>query len=90
MQAEESCTVALGQQKSTKAYWRRAKARKMMNRFEEAEQGELGLCPCQMKEDLLRVMLHFLTLQYHRQRHLHTLDHSRLHLLNYEPGRDLS
>ncbi len=43
-----------------------------------------------MKEDLLRVMLHFLTLQYHRQRHLHTLDHSRLHLLNYEPGRDLS
>ncbi len=45
MQAEESCTVALGQQKSTKAYWRRAKARKMMNRFEEAEQGELGLCP---------------------------------------------
>jgi len=38
MQVEKACTVALGQQKSTKAYWRRAKARKMMNRIEDAEQ----------------------------------------------------
>ncbi|KAF8526280.1 hypothetical protein BU17DRAFT_74187 [Hysterangium stoloniferum] len=30
--AERACTIALGQHKSTKGYWRRAKARKMLNR----------------------------------------------------------
>ncbi|KAF8340492.1 uncharacterized protein EI90DRAFT_3035761 [Cantharellus anzutake] len=38
MQAEKACGVALRQQKSTKAYWRRARARKMMGRLAESEE----------------------------------------------------
>ncbi|KAF8589858.1 hypothetical protein K439DRAFT_1628382 [Ramaria rubella] len=34
--AERACTVALGQHKSGKGYWRRAKARKMLSRPEDA------------------------------------------------------
>ncbi|GJJ08710.1 hypothetical protein Clacol_002929 [Clathrus columnatus] len=34
--AERACTMALSQHKSTKGYWRRAKARKMLDRPEEA------------------------------------------------------
>lgn len=37
--AENACTIALGQQKSSKAYYRRAKARKMQGRIDEAELG---------------------------------------------------
>lgn len=37
--AERACTVALGQHKSTKGYWRRAKARRMLNRPEDAARG---------------------------------------------------
>jgi hypothetical protein len=38
-EAELACTIALGQQRSSKAYYRRAKARKMLGRIDEAEQG---------------------------------------------------
>lgn len=37
--AERACTAAISQHKSTKGYWRRAKARKMLNRPEEAAKG---------------------------------------------------
>jgi len=42
-EAEAACTTALGQQKSSKAYYRRAKARKMLGRVDEAEQDLLAI-----------------------------------------------
>jgi RNA polymerase II-associated protein 3 len=39
MEAEKACTKALGQHRSGKGYYRRAKARKMMGRYEEAMRG---------------------------------------------------
>ena len=40
MEAEKACTKALSQHRSGKGYFRRAKARKMMGRTEEAIRGE--------------------------------------------------
>lgn len=36
--AERACDIALGQHRSSKGYWRRAKARKMLQRYNEAAQ----------------------------------------------------
>ncbi|KDQ06573.1 hypothetical protein BOTBODRAFT_181445 [Botryobasidium botryosum FD-172 SS1] len=37
-EAERACDIALGQHRSIKGYWRRAKARKMLRRYNEAAQ----------------------------------------------------
>ena len=39
MAAEKACNIALGQHRSGKGYWRRAKARKMLGRYAEAAKG---------------------------------------------------
>jgi len=39
MAAEKACDIALGQHRSGKGYWRRAKARKMLGRYAEASAG---------------------------------------------------
>lgn len=55
-EAEAACTTALGQQKSSKAYYRRAKARKMLGRIDEAEQGiNEPMSPCTILIALLHV-----------------------------------
>jgi hypothetical protein len=46
MSTEQACNAALLQHKSSKGYWRRAKARKMLGRVDEAIKGELiEICP---------------------------------------------
>ena len=40
MEAEKACTMALTQHKSSKGYYRRARARRMLNRTEEAIKGD--------------------------------------------------
>ena len=39
MSTEQACNAALLQHKSSKGYWRRAKARKMLGRVDEAIKG---------------------------------------------------
>ena len=39
MAAEKACNVALGQHRSGKGYWRRAKARRMLGKTSEAIKG---------------------------------------------------
>ena len=46
MSTEQACDAALLQHKSSKGYWRRAKARKMLGRVDEAIKGQsLEFCP---------------------------------------------
>ena len=40
MSTEQACDAALLQHKSSKGYWRRAKARKMLGRVDEAVKGQ--------------------------------------------------
>ncbi|KAJ8517080.1 hypothetical protein ONZ45_g5687 [Pleurotus djamor] len=43
MAAEKACTLALGQHRSSKGYYRRAKARKMQGKVDEAIKGKLNM-----------------------------------------------
>lgn len=46
MATEKACDAALLQHKSSKGYWRRAKARKMLGRVDEAIKGQSAeTCP---------------------------------------------
>lgn len=46
MSTEQACNTALLQHKSSKGYWRRAKARKMLGRVDEAIKGQsIETCP---------------------------------------------